>query len=288
MTNILAIHSVGESLRAYLDTSFPDDIRATHPCEFKLLASGDLVGETELDATLSLFLYRITVNEHARNVRRVNDPARENLPLALEAGTQTVADPRRLEYLDRDLLAEAAAFTIGDEHGAHAAAADRSRNAVRAERAADPCLVVDMARDRLRETRRIEPSRNDVVRIFFRVEKTLERRAQHRVVGREPIEELGALRFGRVEQRLEHRLQRDPLPGEIGVHVHAMTTRYVRVHAARALARCAGRRTMCERSGAFIGLASSGVLPIVSESRRRGVQARCRRRKNAPRGGCVR
>jgi hypothetical protein len=84
MTNILAIHSVGESLRAYLDTSFPDDIRATHPCEFKLLASGDLVGETELDATLSLFLYRITVNEHARNVRRVNDPARENLPLAVD------------------------------------------------------------------------------------------------------------------------------------------------------------------------------------------------------------
>ena len=52
MTNILAIHSVGESLRAYLDTAFPADIRATHPCEFKLLSSGDLVGETELDATL--------------------------------------------------------------------------------------------------------------------------------------------------------------------------------------------------------------------------------------------
>jgi hypothetical protein len=84
MTNILAIHSVGESLRAYLDTSFPEDIRATHPCEFKLLSSGDLVGETDLDATLSLFLYRITVNEHARNVRRVNDPARENLPLAVD------------------------------------------------------------------------------------------------------------------------------------------------------------------------------------------------------------
>jgi len=84
MTNVLAIHSVGESLRAYLDTSFPTEVRTAHPCEFKLLSSGDLVGETDLDATMSLFLYRITVNEHTRNVRRVSDLSRDNLPLAVD------------------------------------------------------------------------------------------------------------------------------------------------------------------------------------------------------------
>jgi hypothetical protein len=84
VTNVLAIHSVGESLRAYLDTSYPADIRAAHPCEFKLVSSGELAGEVDLDATLSLYLHRVTVNEHARNIRRVSDPARENLPLAVD------------------------------------------------------------------------------------------------------------------------------------------------------------------------------------------------------------
>ena len=84
MTNVLAIHSVGESLRAYLDTSYPTDIRAAHPCEFKLVSSGELAGDVDLDATLSLYLHRVTVNEHARNIRRVTDPTRENLPLAVD------------------------------------------------------------------------------------------------------------------------------------------------------------------------------------------------------------
>jgi len=84
VTNVLAIHSVGESLRTYLDGSFPADIRAAHPCEFKLVSSGELAGEVDFDGALSLYLYRVTVNEHARNVRRVSDPARENLPLAVD------------------------------------------------------------------------------------------------------------------------------------------------------------------------------------------------------------
>jgi hypothetical protein len=84
MTNVLAIHSVGESLRTYLDASYPAELRAAHPCEFKLVSSGELSGDVDLDAVLSLYLYRVTVNEHARNVRRVMDPARENLPLAVD------------------------------------------------------------------------------------------------------------------------------------------------------------------------------------------------------------
>ncbi|HTE45187.1 MAG TPA: DUF4255 domain-containing protein [Gemmatimonadaceae bacterium] len=84
MTNVLAIHSVGESLRTYLDASYPDDLRTLHPCEFKLLSSGELAGDVDLDGVLSLYLYRVTVNEHARNIRRTTDPLRENIPLAVD------------------------------------------------------------------------------------------------------------------------------------------------------------------------------------------------------------
>jgi len=84
VTNVLAIHSVGESLRTYLDASYPDDLRTLHPCEFKLLSSGELAGDVDLDGVLSLYLYRVTVNEHARNIRRTTDPLRENIPLAVD------------------------------------------------------------------------------------------------------------------------------------------------------------------------------------------------------------
>jgi hypothetical protein len=84
VTNVLAIHSVGESLRTYLDASYPADLRALHPCEFKLLSSGELAGDVELDGAFSLYLYRVTVNEHARNLRRTTDPLRDNVPLAVD------------------------------------------------------------------------------------------------------------------------------------------------------------------------------------------------------------
>src|SRR5262249_32608959 len=38
----------------------------------------------ELDAALTLYLYRVTVNEHTRNVRRVTGPLAENVPLAVD------------------------------------------------------------------------------------------------------------------------------------------------------------------------------------------------------------
>jgi hypothetical protein len=84
VTNVLAIHSVGESLRSYLDASYPADLRAAHPCEFRLVSSGELASDTEIDGALTLYLYRVTVNEHARNVRRVTDPTHENVPLAVD------------------------------------------------------------------------------------------------------------------------------------------------------------------------------------------------------------
>lgn len=86
MTNVFAVHSVGESLRSYLDRSYPAALRAAHPCEFRLVSSGELASGDEIDAALTLYLYRVTVNEHLRNLRRQSlaDPSRDNLPLSVD------------------------------------------------------------------------------------------------------------------------------------------------------------------------------------------------------------
>lgn len=85
MTNVLAIHSVGESLRAYLDTTYPDDLRERFPCEFRLLASGEVATAAPgLDGALTLLLYRVTANEHVRNASRVDERGRENVPLSVD------------------------------------------------------------------------------------------------------------------------------------------------------------------------------------------------------------
>jgi hypothetical protein len=84
MTNVLAIHSVGESLRAYLDQSYPASLRDDHPCAFRLISSGELATPDEIDNTLTLYLYRVTVNEHVRNVKRLPGTPQENTPLSVD------------------------------------------------------------------------------------------------------------------------------------------------------------------------------------------------------------
>ena len=84
MTNVLAVHAVGESLRQYLDATYPAALRAQVPCEFRLVSSGELAAAEEIDGALTLFLYRVTVNEHLRNVRRPVDALRDSLPLSVD------------------------------------------------------------------------------------------------------------------------------------------------------------------------------------------------------------
>jgi hypothetical protein len=67
MANLFAIHSVGGSIITHLRTSYPEDLRSQHSCEFRLLSSGELTQKID-DTTVTLFLYRITMNEHLRNV----------------------------------------------------------------------------------------------------------------------------------------------------------------------------------------------------------------------------
>lgn len=85
MTNIFAFHSVGESLRIALDTAYRDDPLPNKPtCTFRLLSSADMAGEEEIDNTLSLYVYRVTMNEHLRTRARRTGPLEENVPLSVD------------------------------------------------------------------------------------------------------------------------------------------------------------------------------------------------------------
>lgn len=84
MTNVLAVHSVGESLRTHLDRTYPASLRAEVPCEFRLVSSGELADAAEIDNVLTIYLYRVTMNEHFRNVTRVVDGALESTPLSID------------------------------------------------------------------------------------------------------------------------------------------------------------------------------------------------------------
>ena len=84
MANLLAIHSVGSSIITYLRNSYPESLRDDHSCEFKLLSSGDLLKTDEFGTILSLFLYRVTVNEHLRNAGRGGDLFDAGIPLSVD------------------------------------------------------------------------------------------------------------------------------------------------------------------------------------------------------------
>ena len=84
MANLLAIHSVGDSLVTYLRNSYPESLRAAHPSEFRLLSSGELAGRDLPAPMLSFFLYRVTANEHLRNTRSPNGLSNVAVPLSVD------------------------------------------------------------------------------------------------------------------------------------------------------------------------------------------------------------
>jgi hypothetical protein len=66
MANIHAIHSIGHSLVTYLRNSYPEPLRTDQPCDFQLVSSGEMAA-SEMPAGVTVFLYRVTVNEFLRN-----------------------------------------------------------------------------------------------------------------------------------------------------------------------------------------------------------------------------
>jgi hypothetical protein len=71
MATFHAVRAVGNSIVKFLDSRY-EPLRAQYKASFKLVSSGDLSSEepTNLDDVVSLFLYRITVSEQLRNMRR--------------------------------------------------------------------------------------------------------------------------------------------------------------------------------------------------------------------------
>lgn len=89
MTNPRAIHAVGASVVSYLNKAFEisgKDLTGVAACKAQLLASSDF---TKIDSVLALpaltfYLFRITMNEHARNMRRPVGAPIQDVPLAVD------------------------------------------------------------------------------------------------------------------------------------------------------------------------------------------------------------
>jgi hypothetical protein len=86
MANVLAVHSVGNSIVAYLRNSYPSDIagRPMPACSFDLVSCGQLAGDVEESTRITLLLHRVTVNEHGRQSRAAGAGRAGPAPLSLD------------------------------------------------------------------------------------------------------------------------------------------------------------------------------------------------------------
>lgn len=86
MANILAIHSVGNSIATFLRNAYPQQIgdQTLPVCAFELTSSGQLAGDISESTHVTLYLYRVTVNEHSRQTRRPAAPTDTFVPLGLD------------------------------------------------------------------------------------------------------------------------------------------------------------------------------------------------------------
>lgn len=86
MANIQAIHSVGQSMATFLRNTYPDTVgaQAMPQCDFALVSSGELAGTIDDTTRITLFLYRVTVNEHSRQQRPGLMSPDQQAPLGLD------------------------------------------------------------------------------------------------------------------------------------------------------------------------------------------------------------
>jgi Pvc16 N-terminal domain len=86
MANVFAVHSVGSSIVTFLRNGYPTELasRAMPACGFELTSSGQLAGEIDETTRITLYLYRITVNEHSRQARPARAVADTFVPLGLD------------------------------------------------------------------------------------------------------------------------------------------------------------------------------------------------------------
>lgn len=90
MASVTALHDVCAAIIANLDNSYA--LLASKPvddCQFKVVGSGQLANSTPnflegSKVTLSLFLYRLTVNEHVRQAAHLPSRLLPRSPLAMD------------------------------------------------------------------------------------------------------------------------------------------------------------------------------------------------------------
>lgn len=90
MANVFAVHSVGDSVMTFLRTTY-EQFRQTFPdadrppqCAFELMSGGTLNDVDDPPLTLSLYMYRIQMNEHLREAPRVSRTGERRPPLSLD------------------------------------------------------------------------------------------------------------------------------------------------------------------------------------------------------------
>jgi hypothetical protein len=84
MANVLATHSVGNSLMTYLKNAYPEPFRTQQPFDFKVISCGELAEGPDPRNTVTLFLFRITQDEYLRGRRTPSDPPHANPPLSID------------------------------------------------------------------------------------------------------------------------------------------------------------------------------------------------------------
>ena len=86
MANVLAFHSVGNSIVTYLRNTYPQQVGgiAMPACSFELISCSQLASSTDEATRLTLLLYRTTVNEHTRQCRAPGRTPDGPAPLSLD------------------------------------------------------------------------------------------------------------------------------------------------------------------------------------------------------------
>ncbi len=86
MANVFAIHSVGNSIATFLRNTYPQTVagQAMPGCGFDLVSSGELANPDNDSVRITLYLYRVTVNEHCRQQRPGAMSLEQQAPLGLD------------------------------------------------------------------------------------------------------------------------------------------------------------------------------------------------------------
>lgn len=102
MAGFSAVYAVGESIVQFLRNTYPDALRADHPCRFDVAKSGDFAeADPYPETTVTLYLYRLTIDQylHAAIPVRSGPPLPRALPLDLHYMVTVWTDNKHTEQL---------------------------------------------------------------------------------------------------------------------------------------------------------------------------------------------